>query len=64
MTKPLNKRNTAREDDCRNRYKKAYFDGVMAHQKGMPDENKYGDSRLLEKCAFSGGYFDSMRKLV
>lgn len=64
MAKPLNKRNTSREDDCKNRYKKAYFEGVMAQQEGRPDENKYGDSNLLEKCAFSGGYFDSMRGMV
>lgn len=42
----------------------AYRRGVEAHKAGMPDINQYSHSDLMEYCAFSGGYFDSLRGLA
>ena len=42
----------------------AYDKGVAAHKAGLPDINQYPKSDLLEYCAFSAGYFDSMKGYV
>jgi len=41
--------------------KAAYNNGVHANRLGMPDENPYSMSSPMEFCAWSAGYFDSMR---
>jgi hypothetical protein len=42
----------------------AYEAGVAAHKAGLPDVNRYAKSDLLEYCAFSAGYYDSMKGYV
>ena len=48
-------------DAMNSKQKAAYDAGVAAHKAGLPDKNKYPKSDLMEFCAFSAGYFDSMR---
>lgn len=64
MTKKLDKKRSEKEalkyDICTN----ARRMGIRAHRSGKPDVNPFGDSDMMEKCAWSGGYFDSMRGMV
>ncbi len=41
-----------------------YDRGVNAHKNGLPDNNPWGVSDIGKMCAWSAGYFDSMRGMV
>lgn len=41
-----------------------YERGVRAHQNGLPDANPWGNADIGKMCAWSAGYFDSMRGMV
>ena len=42
----------------------AYRSGVDAHKNGELDDNPYGVGDMMQMCAWSAGYFDSMRGMV
>lgn len=41
-----------------------YNRGIEDHRSGKPDINPLGCANMMEMCAWSAGYFDSMRGMV
>ena len=44
--------------------KEAYAKGVQAKRSGLPDVNQYSKADIMLYCAWSAGYFDTLRGMA